>query len=180
MFTSEQLYCINKGFEIMKEANTFFKDFDCRRLVYPSELTETLAGKIYEQITGHNIHLKGKSCKGDLYDATVNEDIEVKSSILVNKNDLTSFGAGEEFSRILFLEINECEEMATLYDIPLSNVDIMSVIVDTQGHTYADKCAMNDKKGRPRPHFSLKKWVIKKRGILPIATVCFKEGHWQI
>lgn len=180
MFTSEQLYAMDKGFEIMKEANTFFKDFDCRRLVYPSELTEIIAGKIYEQITGHDIYLKGKSCKGDLYDATANEDIEVKSSILVNKNDLTSFGAGEEFSRILFLQINECKETATLYDIPLSNVDIMSVIVDTKGYTYADKCAKNDKDGRPRPHFSVKKWIIEKEGILPIATVYFKEGHWQI
>lgn len=180
MFTSEQLYCINKGFEIMKEANTFFKDFGYRRLVYPSELTEIIAGKIYEQIIGHNIYLKEKSCKGDLYDATADENIEVKSTILVDKNDVTSFGAGEEFSRILFLEINECEETATLYDIPLSNVDIMSVIVDTKGHTYADKCAKNDKNGRPRPHFSLKKWVIEKRGILPITTVRFKEGHWQI
>lgn len=164
----------------MKEANTFFKDFDCRRLVYPSELTETLAGKIYEPITGHNIHLKGKSCKGDLYDATVNEDIEVKSSILVNKNDLTSFGAGEEFSRLLFLKINECEEMATLYDIPLSNTDIMEVVVDKKGHTCADKCAKNKSNGRPRPHFSIKEWIIKKEGILPVATVYFKEGHWQI
>lgn len=180
MFTPEQLYFMNKGFEIMKEANTFFKDFGYRRLVYPSELTEMIAGKIYESITGHDIIFKGKSCKGDLYDITANEHIEVKSSILVDKNDLTSFGAGEEFNRILFLEINESEGVATLYNIPLSNIDIMNVIVDTKGHTYADKCAKNDKNGRPRPHFSIKKWIIKKKGILPVTTVYFKEGHWQI
>ena len=73
-----------------------------------------IAGKIYESITGHDILFKGKSCKGDLYDTTANEHIEVKSSILVDKNDLTSFGAGEEFNRILFLEINEFKGVATL------------------------------------------------------------------
>ncbi len=180
MFTPEQLRFMNKGFEIMKEANQFFQYFDCRRLVYPSELTEMIAGKIYESITGHDIIFKGKSCKGDLYDTTANEHIEVKSSILVDKNDLTSFGAGEEFNRILFLEINESEGVATLYNISLSNIDIMDVIVDTKGHTYADKCAKNDKNGRPRPHFSIKKWIIEKKGILPVTTVYFKEGHWQI
>lgn len=28
--------------------------------------------------------------------------------------------------------------------------------------------------------FSVKKWIIEKEGILPVATVYFKEGHWQI
>ena len=171
---------MDKGFEIMKEDNQFFQDYDWSRLGYPSELTETIAGKIYESITGHDILFKGKSCKGDLYNTTVNEHIEVKSSILVDKNDLTSFGAGEEFNRILFLKINESKGVATLYNIPFSNIAVMDVIVDTKGHTYADKCAKNDKDGRPRPHFSVKKWIIEKEGILPVATVYFKEGHWQI
>lgn len=180
MFTSEQLYFIDKGFEKMKEDNQFFQHFGCRRLGYPSELTEMIAGKIYESITGHDIFFKGKSCKSDLYDTTANEHIEVKSSILVDKNDLTSFGAGEEFNRVLFLEINESKGVAALYNIPLSNIDVMDVIVNTKGHTYADKCAKNDKDGRPRPHFSVKKWIIEKEGILPVTTVYFKEGHWQI
>lgn len=93
---------------------------------------------------------------------------------------MESFGAGEEFNRILFLKINESNGVATLYNIPLSNIDIMDVIVDTKGHTYADKCAKNDKNGLPRPHFSVKKWIIEKEGILPVATVYFKERHWQI
>lgn len=180
MFTSEQIHQIDKAFETMKKTNMMLIDFNWRRVPYPSELTEMLAGRIFEKITGHDIIHKGKSCKGDLFDTTANEHIEVKSTILNNKDDATSFGAGEVFDSILFLEISEMDETATLYHIPISNIDIMQVACDTSGNTYADKCSKNKKGTRTRPHFSVKKWIIEKEGITPLATVHYKEGHWQI
>lgn len=178
MFTDADMLLISEGFDRLTSDNIFFTKQGCRRLVYPNKLTETLAGFLYASVTGHDIVYKGNSTKGDLFDNTSKEHLEVKSTIMTTGNDCSSFGAGESFDRILFLEIDEYEKSATLYDLPISNVKIMNIVCSKNGETFADKCLKGDKKRRP--HFSIREYIINKRGIIPMCTAYYKEGYWQI
>lgn len=178
MFDSDDIDFINRAFLKLTDVNAFLQGYGCNRVVFPSKFTETLAQVIYENVTGHNILRKESGWKGDLFDATTGEDIEVKSTTLINQNDLTSFGAKEEFDKILFLEIDEKNNVVYLYDIPISHNIIMDVVVSKDGETYRNKCGQG-KKTR-RPHFSIKKWLIGKMNVVPLCTVYFKEGAWQI
>ena len=111
-------------------------------------------------------------------DVTTGENLEVKSTIISNSKDCSSFGAGEIFDRILFLTIDEHEKSVVLYNIPLSNQDIMKVVVSKDGETFEDKCLGGSKKRRP--HFSIYEYIVKKMNIAPMCKAYYKEGHWQI
>lgn len=178
MFTQDDMLLITKGFDKMVESNIFFEKHGCRRLVYPNKLTEILAGFLYSSITGDDIVYKGDTAKGDIFDITTNKDIEVKSTIISNGNDCSSFGAGEVFDSILFLEIDEQEKSVTLFDIPVSSNDMMDVVVSKNGETFKDKCLSGSKKRRP--HFSIREYIIRKKGITPMCKAYYKEGRWQI
>lgn len=178
MFTEDDILLITEGFDRMVENNIFFEKYGCRRLVYPNKLTEILAGFLYASVTGNDIIFKGNNTKGDLLDTTTGENLEVKSTIIFNNKDCSSFGAGEVFDRILFLTIDEYEKSVVLYNISLSNQDITKVVVSKNGETFEDKCLSGNKKRRP--HFSIYEYIIKKMGIAPMCKAYYKEGHWQI
>lgn len=178
MFSQDDMVLITEGFDRLVESNIFFKKHGCRRLVYPNKLTEILAGFLYSSVTGNDIVYKGNATKGDIFNITANKDIEVKSTIISSSNDCSSFGAGESFDSILFLEIDEREKSATLFDIPISNNDLMDIVVSKNGETFKDKCLNGNKKRRP--HFSIREYIIKKKGITPMCKAYYKEGHWQI
>lgn len=178
MFIGADMLLISEGFDRLTNDNVFFAKHGCRRLVYPNRLTETLAGFLYASMTGHDIIYKGNSTKGDLFDDTAKEHLEVKSTIITNGKDCSSFGAGEVFDRILFLAIDEHEKGVILYDIPISSEDIMNVVCSKNGETFTEKCLRGEKKRRP--HFSIREYIIDKMGITPMCIAHYKEGYWQI
>jgi len=112
------------------------------------------------------INIYGKCNKSaDTYNLQTMETEQIKATSV--ENDLTSFGPNSRWDKLYFLDFYRNGDMDGSFDIYQIDSDLIynTVVNQSKNETFRDQQAQ----GR-RPRLSLKKEIIKRYGIEPIAV----------
>ena len=154
-YNKKDLIQIRKIYKSFKQCNTYIKEFDEneRMLNTPIVISETLVAYLYG-------YKRNTGCPGDL----TNKHgliVEVKTALVTKRKDLSSFSPSAKFSDLCYAELDLDNDTLTVWELGLSSNDIEKIKV-SQVDTVKDQ-----KNGRRRPRFSIRKTIIESDNLEP-------------